>query len=68
MAARMFAPKVASLMGSTSSKVARPVVRSAFKTNTGSSQRAFSGMSLQPVLVPSTRELDQASIELLQAC
>lgn len=45
MAARMFAPKVASLMGSTSSKVARPVVRSAFKTNTGSSQRAFSGVS-----------------------
>lgn len=39
MAARMFAPKVASLMGSTSAKVARPVVRSSIK----SSQRAFSG-------------------------
>jgi hypothetical protein len=40
-AARMFAPKVASIMGSTSAKVARPVVRSSIKST--SSQRAFSG-------------------------
>merc|ERR1712166_1458366 len=43
MAARMFAPKVASLMGSTSTKVARPVVRSGVKANVVS-QRAFSGV------------------------
>ncbi|TVY34322.1 ATP synthase subunit, mitochondrial [Lachnellula subtilissima] len=43
MAARMFAPKVASLMGSTSAKVARPVIRSSVKAN--GSQRAFSGVS-----------------------
>lgn len=43
MAARMIAPKVASLMGSTSSKLARPVVRSSLKANLVS-QRAFSGM------------------------
>jgi len=40
-ATRMFAPKVASLMGSTSAKVARPVLRSSVKAN--GSQRAFSG-------------------------
>ncbi|KAK2624825.1 hypothetical protein QTJ16_006018 [Diplocarpon rosae] len=43
MAARMFAPKVASLVGSTSAKVARPAVRSTLKAN--ASQRAFSGAS-----------------------
>ncbi|CAL3971023.1 hypothetical protein PZA11_007395 [Diplocarpon coronariae] len=43
MASRMFAPKVASLVGSTSAKVARPVVRSSVKAN--ASQRAFSGVS-----------------------
>ncbi|KAL5322473.1 hypothetical protein ACEPPN_010446 [Leptodophora sp. 'Broadleaf-Isolate-01'] len=42
MAARMFAPKVASLMGSASTKVARPVIRSSVKANV--SQRAFSGV------------------------
>ena len=41
-AARIFAPKVASLMGSTSAKVARPILRSTVKTN--GTQRAFSGM------------------------
>jgi hypothetical protein len=40
-ATRMFAPKVASLMGSTSAKVARPILRSSVKAN--GSQRAFSG-------------------------
>ncbi len=39
---RMLAPKVASLMGSTSAKVARPILRSGVKTN--GSQRTFSGM------------------------
>lgn len=39
MAARVFAPKVASLMGQTAVKAARPAVRSAVKVNT----RAFSG-------------------------
>ena len=48
MAARMFAPKVASLMGSTSTKVARPVVRSGVKANVVS-QRAFSGTSPSPL-------------------
>ncbi|KAE8442121.1 ATPase complex subunit 9 [Mollisiaceae sp. DMI_Dod_QoI] len=43
MAARMFAPKVASLVGSTSAKVARPVVRSSIKAN--GTQRAFSGVT-----------------------
>ncbi|CZT53283.1 related to ATP synthase subunit 9, mitochondrial [Rhynchosporium secalis] len=43
MAARMFAPKVASLVGSTSSKVARPVIRNSVKANVVS-QRAFSGV------------------------
>ncbi|KAK0118732.1 ATPase complex subunit 9 [Cadophora gregata f. sp. sojae] len=43
MASRMFAPKVASLMGSTSTKVARPVIRSSVKAN-AVSQRAFSGV------------------------
>ncbi|KAH8776865.1 putative ATP synthase subunit 9, mitochondrial [Hyaloscypha finlandica] len=42
-ATRMFAPKVASLMGSTSAKVARPILRSSVKAN--GSQRAFSGVS-----------------------
>ncbi|KAE9367825.1 putative ATP synthase subunit 9, mitochondrial [Stipitochalara longipes BDJ] len=42
-ATRMFAPKVASLMGSTSAKVVRPVLRSSVKAN--GSQRAFSGVS-----------------------
>jgi F-type H+-transporting ATPase subunit c len=40
-ATRMFAPKMASLMGSTSAKVARPILRSSVKAN--GSQRAFSG-------------------------
>jgi len=43
-ATRIFAPKVASLVGSTSAKVARPILRSSVKTN--GSQRAFSGMYL----------------------
>lgn len=43
MSARMFAPKVASMVGSTSAKIARPVVRSSIKAN--GAQRAFSGMS-----------------------
>jgi F-type H+-transporting ATPase subunit c len=51
MAARMFAPKVASLVGSTSAKVARPVVRSSIKAN--GAQRAFSGMSLSIILTSS---------------
>ncbi|KUJ19120.1 putative ATP synthase subunit 9, mitochondrial [Mollisia scopiformis] len=42
MSARMFAPKVASMVGSTSAKVARPVVRSSIKAN--GAQRAFSGV------------------------
>jgi len=42
MAARMFAPKVASLMGQTSAKVARPIVRSSIKTPAANG-RAFSG-------------------------
>ena len=46
MAARMFAPKVASLMGQTSAKVARPVMRSSLKAPSPSAQRAFSGMYL----------------------
>jgi F-type H+-transporting ATPase subunit c len=45
-ATRMFAPKVASLMGSTSAKVARPILRSSVKAN--GSQRAFSGRSYLP--------------------
>jgi F-type H+-transporting ATPase subunit c len=47
MAARMFAPKVASLMGSTSVKVARPVLRSSLKVQVSAngSKRAFSGVS-----------------------
>ncbi|KAF4636316.1 hypothetical protein G7Y89_g1780 [Cudoniella acicularis] len=44
-AARMFAPKVASLMGSTSAKVARPALRTAVKAPSNGSQRAFSGVS-----------------------
>ncbi|CZR61456.1 probable H+-transporting two-sector ATPase lipid-binding protein precursor [Phialocephala subalpina] len=43
MSARFIAPKVASLVGSTSAKVARPVVRSSIKAS--ASQRAFSGVS-----------------------
>lgn len=43
MSARMFAPKVASMMAQTSTKVARPAVRSSIKAT--SSQRAFSGTS-----------------------
>jgi len=43
MAARMFAPKVAQLVGSTSAKVARPVARSSINVQT--SQRAFSAVS-----------------------
>ncbi|CAG8962451.1 hypothetical protein HYFRA_00014181 [Hymenoscyphus fraxineus] len=42
-ASRMIAPKMASLLSSTSAKVARPMVRSSIKA-TGS-QRAFSGVS-----------------------
>ncbi|RDL38171.1 putative ATP synthase subunit 9, mitochondrial [Venustampulla echinocandica] len=45
MAARMIAPKMASIMASTSSKVARPVVRSSVKVPSNGSQRAFSGVS-----------------------
>lgn len=43
MAARMVAPKMASLMASTSAKVARPVLRTNIKTQV--SQRTFSGMT-----------------------
>jgi len=47
MAARIFAPKMASLMGSASTKVARPVLRSSFKVQlpANGSKRAFSGVS-----------------------
>jgi len=41
MAARIVAPKMASIMASTSTKVARPVLRTNIKTQV--SQRAFSG-------------------------
>jgi len=41
MAARVFAPKMASIMAQTSMKVARPVVRSSIKAPA----RAFSGVS-----------------------
>ncbi|KAG4425630.1 ATPase complex subunit 9 [Cadophora malorum] len=60
MAARMFAPKVASLMGSTSTKVARPVVRSGVKANVVS-QRAFSGTSVRSSAPFQTMKRQQAS-------
>lgn len=44
-AARMFAPKMGSLMASTSAKVARPALRTAVKAPSNGSQRAFSGVS-----------------------
>ncbi|KAI9049946.1 hypothetical protein LZ554_006093 [Drepanopeziza brunnea f. sp. 'monogermtubi'] len=57
MAARMFAPKVASLVGSTSAKVARPVVRSSIQ----SSQRAFSGAAIRSNTPFQTIKRQQAS-------
>ncbi|KAH8671989.1 putative ATP synthase subunit 9, mitochondrial [Tricladium varicosporioides] len=65
-AARMFAPKMGSLMASTSAKVARPALRTAVKAPSNGSQRAFSGTQTRTSTPFTALKRQQASQMLSQ--